>query len=90
MTPTLRAIAREAQPSAASRTIRARRTMRCSVVDARSQPSSSLRVSGSSRISVALGIIPMLNHGTHTQQRQAARMSGHRSLNDSAFFDGGY
>ena len=57
MTPTLRAIAREAQPSAASRTIRARRTMRCSVVDARSQPSSSLRVFRSSRITVALGII---------------------------------
>ena len=53
MTPTSRAIAREAQPSAASRTIRARRTMRCSVVDARSQPSSSLRVFRSSRITVA-------------------------------------
>ena len=46
-------LAREAQPSAASRTMRARRTMRCSVVDARSQPSGLLRVFLSSRISVA-------------------------------------
>jgi hypothetical protein len=53
MTPTAHAIFREAKPSAASSTILARLTMRCSLLDARTQPSSVLRVSGSSRISVA-------------------------------------
>jgi hypothetical protein len=36
---------------------------RCSVVPARSRPSSSARSFGVSRTSIASGIIPRLNHG---------------------------
>jgi hypothetical protein len=60
--PTVRAIDRVERPSAASKTIRARSTSRCSVVDARNRASSTARSSGESRTSAASGIIPMLNH----------------------------
>jgi hypothetical protein len=65
-------LAREAQPSAASRTMRARRTMRCSVVDARSQPSRLLRVFLSRcRISVAW-------ESNIARKRQPSPMTGPR------------
>ena len=89
-TPISRAIAREPLPSAASRMMRARRVMRCSVVDARNQLSSSLRVSGSSRICVALGIIPMLNHSAIQQHRPDAQMFAGRCSSDSPSNDCGY
>ena len=59
MAPSLR-------PSAASNTIRARFTSRCAVVGARQRASSTLRVFGLSRTSLALGIIPILNHDSPT------------------------
>jgi hypothetical protein len=89
MTPTSRAIFREAKPSAASSTI-ARLTMRCSLLDARTQPSSVLRVSGSSRISVALGIMDILNHAAIPWHRGARQLLTTRGQTDSGFNAYGY
>jgi len=56
------AIERVLRPSAANNTIRARLTSRCAVLGARQRASSTLRTFGLSRTSLALGIIPILNH----------------------------
>ena len=48
--------------SAASNTMHARFTSRCAVVGARQRASSTLRIFGLRRTSLALGIIPILNH----------------------------
>jgi hypothetical protein len=60
------------------------------VVDARTQPSSTARVSGTNRISVALEIIPSLNHTATASHSGARRLTGDRSENDSGFNDCGY
>jgi hypothetical protein len=65
------AMDRVGRPSAASKMIRARNASRCSVVGARTRASSTARSSDESRASVALGIIPMLNH------ESACRKSGY-------------
>ena len=56
------------RPSAASNTIRARFTSRCGVVGARQRASSTLRIFGLSRTSLASGIIPILNHDSPTKK----------------------
>jgi ABC transporter substrate binding protein len=58
----LRACAMVLRPSAASNTIRVRFTLRCAVLGARHRASSTLRIFGVSRTSLALGIVPILNH----------------------------
>ena len=57
-----------AATSAASNTIGARFTSRCAVVGARQRASSTLRVFGLSRTSLALGMILILNHDLPTEK----------------------
>jgi hypothetical protein len=61
-------IERVLRPSAANNTIRARLTSRCAVLGARQRASSTLRTFGLSRTSLALGIIPILNHDSPTKK----------------------
>jgi hypothetical protein len=58
-TPTSSAMERVLRPSAASNTILARFTSRCGVLGARQRASSTLRILGLSRTSLASGIIPV-------------------------------
>jgi hypothetical protein len=56
------AIDRVLRPAAANKTIRARFKSRCNVTGERQHASSTLRSFFESWTSLALGIIPMLNH----------------------------
>jgi hypothetical protein len=56
------AMERVLRPCAASNTIRARFTVLGGVLGARHRASSTLRIFGRSRTSLASGIIPILNH----------------------------
>jgi hypothetical protein len=63
-TPTSSAIERVLRPSAAINTMHARFTSRCAVFGARQRASSTLRIFGLRRTSLALRIIPILNHAS--------------------------